>query len=277
MRPTFLSIICILDLQNGGEKMYVYLDLVVILNFAVDLLIVLGTNRLTGYPLNIKRSALSAAVGGIYAGICILPGLYFLGTTVWRVISLILIASVAFGWSISGLRRGIIFSFISMALGGIAMVIGNGGITGIILSATLTFGMCILGFGRKIGGKEYVPVDMCIDSKLIRLTALKDTGNALKEPLSGENVLVVGPEIARDYLGLSSGDLLDPVGTFERIKDPRMRLIPFNTVGQSTGMLLAIRFDEVRIGGIKSGQVVAFSPNSFGVNSEFQALTGGIT
>lgn len=257
--------------------MLIYLDIVILLNFVVDLLIILGTNRLTGYPLRTARSALSAAVGSIYAGMCMLPEFRFLAGTIWRIVSLVLMSSIAFGWNRSTIRRGIVFSLISMALGGFAMAIGNGGIIGILISAAAIYLMCSFGFGKRIGAAEHVPVDLHLEGNHTHLTALKDTGNTLTDPITGQSVLVVGPEIAWDILGLSQSELSDPISTFEKRKNSRLRLIPFRTVGQATGMLLAVRFDEVRISGEKTGQVVAFSPNSFGTGSAYQALTGGIT
>ena len=59
--------------------MAVYLDLVVLLNFLVDALLLMGANRLTGHPPGWKRVALAAAIGGVYAGVCMLPECRFLG------------------------------------------------------------------------------------------------------------------------------------------------------------------------------------------------------
>ena len=61
--------------------MTVYLDLVVILNFGVDFLLLIGTNRLCGYPMKPGKAAFAAALGGLYAGCCVLPGFSFLGNT----------------------------------------------------------------------------------------------------------------------------------------------------------------------------------------------------
>ena len=46
----------------GGDALKIYLDLVVILNFLVDFLLLLGTNRLSGFPASPLRAAASAAL-----------------------------------------------------------------------------------------------------------------------------------------------------------------------------------------------------------------------
>ena len=101
--------------------MAVYLDLVVILNFLVDFLLLIGTNRLCGYPMKPARAAISALLGGVYAGACMLPGFRFLGNTLWRLVSLGIMSITAFGWNGGTARRSVLFIFLSMALGGIAL------------------------------------------------------------------------------------------------------------------------------------------------------------
>ena len=54
--------------------MTVYLDLVMVLNFLVDFLLLLGTNRLSGFPPGIWRCGAGALVGAVYSGACLLPG-----------------------------------------------------------------------------------------------------------------------------------------------------------------------------------------------------------
>ena len=61
--------------------MAVYLDLVMLLNFLVDYLLLLGTNRLSGSPMTPGRCALAAVLGSVYAGACLLPGFRFLGNS----------------------------------------------------------------------------------------------------------------------------------------------------------------------------------------------------
>ena len=77
--------------------MAVYLDLVMLLNFLVDYLLLLGTNRLSGSPMTPGRCALAAVLGSVYAGACLLPGFRFLGNFLWRCVSLGLMAVLAFG------------------------------------------------------------------------------------------------------------------------------------------------------------------------------------
>ena len=96
--------------------MAVYLDLVMLLNFLVDYLLLLGTNRLSGSPMTPGRCALAAVLGSVYAGACLLPGFRFLGNFLWRCVSLGLMAVLAFGWSREAGKKGGPFLLLSLWL-----------------------------------------------------------------------------------------------------------------------------------------------------------------
>lgn len=255
--------------------MKVYVDLVALINFLVDFLLLLGTNRLCGYPWGVGRAVLAAIVGGIYGGVCLIPELYFLGNTLWRVVSLALISWIAFGFSKSALRRGVVFVLLSMALGGIALGLGTGGFWALLAAAGGVSVMCTVGFREKIGSVSYVPVELSYSGKHLHLTALCDTGNTLKDPVTGRSVLVVDGETAQQLTGLTRQQLCDPVAAISGASMPGLRLIPYRSVGQSGGLLLALRLQNVRIGQWRGSSLVAFSPDGLSSEGAYQALTGG--
>lgn len=254
--------------------MAVYLDLVMLLNFLVDLLLLLGTNRLAGHPPGGKRAAFAAVLGGVYAGACMLPGFSFLAGTLWRIVSLALMAVLAFGWDQSALRRGVLFVFLSMALGGVAVVLGSGGFWSLVLAAGLVCLLCLLGFRGRAGGHEYVPISITQGEKTVNLTALVDTGNTLRDPVSGRPVLVVDARVASKLVDLSDEQLSHPIETLAQGLFPGLRLIPYCAVGKPAGMLLGLSVDELKIDGKVSDSLVAFAPQRIG--NGYQALAGGV-
>ena len=255
--------------------MTVYVDVVALINFLVDFLLLLGTNRLCGYPPGWGRAALAAGAGGIYGGLCLLPGFHFLGNTLWRIVSLTGISLVALGFSKSALRRGVVFSLLSMALGGIALGIGGGGFWALVASAAAISIMCMVGFREKIGSVTYVTVELSYEGKRMKLTALQDTGNALRDPVTGRAVLVVGADVARELTGLTYQQLRSPINTITQAPLPGLRLIPYHTVGQPAGLLLALRLQNVKIGNWTGSSLVAFAPDGLSREGAYQALTGG--
>lgn len=254
--------------KEGGSVLTVWLDLVIALNFTVDYLLLLGTNRLAGFPAGYGRAAWSAGLGAVYSGVCLLPGFYFLGNTLWRLVSLILMAALAFGWNRSAWSRTGVFILLSMALGGIALGLGKSTIPMLVAAAVGVWLLCRVGFGGRVG-REFLPVQITVNEHRVELTALRDTGNSLRDPVTGEPVLVVGPHAAKILLDLEPGQLREPLEVMT--KNPGFRLIPYRAVGQPAGMLLAMKTETI-VDGKPGRRVVAFAPEEIGRGEVYDAL-----
>ena len=247
-----------------------------LLNFLVDFLLVLGTNRLTGYPVGAARAAAASVLGSIYAAVCLLPGFRFLGDALWRMVFLGLMAVLAFGWNLSALRRGAVFSLLSMALGGIAGGVRVRHFPAICLCALLLWLLCRVGFGGQLGSREYIPVELNWQGKRLRILALRDTGNTLRDPITGEAVLVCGADVGEELLHLPRSAFANPGRTMESGALPGLRLIPFRTVGQPAGLMLALRLKDVKIGEKTVNPLVAFAPQEIAKGEAYRMLTGGM-
>ena len=246
------------------------------LNFMVDYLLLLGTNRFTGFPASPWRCALAALLGAVYSGACFLQGFRFLGNILWRTVFLGLMGAVAFGCSRSAVKRCGVFVLLSMAMGGIAISMGRGDFASLILCAVLCLLLCVLCVGGKIGQQQYVPLQLSYGGQSVSIVALRDTGNTLQDPVTGEQVLVISGEIAEKLLGLTMEQLRHPLETLAVTPVPGLRLVPYHTVGRENGLLLAKRFDRVKIGSQTRNVLVAFSPEGLGRGDMYQALTGGV-
>lgn len=256
--------------------MQIYVDLVMVLNFLVDFLLLLGTNRLSGFPPGVKRALPAALLGGLYGGACLIPGFGFLGNLLWRLVVLALMACIAFGVDRSALRRGLVFILLSFALCGAALGLGQKGFATLVLSAAGIALLCTYGLQGRVHSREYIPIELYHDDRKWKLTALRDTGNTLRDPLTGERVLVAGADIGQKILGLAPEQLSHPVETMATGIVPGLRLIPYRAVGQPGAMLLAIRCGEVRIGKWKGSALVAFAPEPLSKGTEYQMLVGGV-
>ena len=253
--------------------MGIYLDLVVILNFLVDFLLLMGTNRLAGYPCGVKKCLLSAGLGGVYAGACMLPWFHFLGNGLWPVVVLVLIGGLAYGWNRGGVQRGAIFLLLSMAMGGVATGFHTKSFWTLVGAGIGVWMLCRMGF--RSGQKEYVPIELAWNGRKMSLVALRDTGNNLRDPITGEQVLVAGADVAEKLLGLSSHQLSHPVETMALGIVPGIRLIPYHAVGQPGGLLVAVRFHGAKIGNTYLDPLVAFAPDVLARGEVYQMLTGG--
>lgn len=255
--------------------MQVYLDAVFLLNGIVDLLLILGTNRLTGFPPNFKRAVPGAVLGGIYGSLCLIPGLHFLGSILWRIVFLGLIGMISFGLDRTLLRRGAIFLLLSMALGGIAAGAGARDFLAVCLCAGLVGVLCTVGFGGGQIGRSYVPVELNWKGRTVKLLALEDTGNILRDPLTGEQVLVCGADVGAELLDLPESSFSNPVTLLTDGIIPGLRLIPYHSVGQPCALMAVLRLKNVRIGPVTQDPLVAFAPHRIGSGEEFRMLTGG--
>ena len=254
----------------------IYLDLAVALNTLVDFLLLMGTNTLAGFPTHWRRCLGGAVLGGIYAGVCLLPPVRFLGSMGWRIVFLGLMASVAFGWNRGSGKRIGIFLLLSMALGGIAVSLHRIRLPGLILSSLGLWLLCRICFGSGVGEQSYVDVTIRYGDAKVDVLALRDTGNTLRDPVTGEPVLVLSADAACTLTGLTRQQLASPLETLAEGKIPGLRLIPYRAVGQGNGMLLALAFEDVTIGKKRGKALVAFDPGGLGSQTMYQALTGGV-
>ena len=274
MRPTSLSRGAILE-RKEVDVLTVYLDLVMLLNFLVDFLLLLGTNRLSGFPAAPGRCALAAVFGSIYAGCCLLPGFRFLGNFLWRCVSLCLMALLAFGFRRNAVKRGGVFLLLSLSLGGMALCFAKQNFAALTLGAAGVWLLCRVSFGDGPVGREYVPVTLTFQGKTISFTALRDTGNTLRDPITGEPVLVVSGEVGEALTGLTQRQLSSPLETMAARPLPGLRLIPYHAVGNSGGLLLAMRFPGAIVGKKEQTVLAAFAAEGLSNTGMYQALTGG--
>jgi stage II sporulation protein GA (sporulation sigma-E factor processing peptidase) len=182
---------------------------------------------------------------------------------------------MAFGWNTGTLKRGGIFLLLSMAMGGIALSVGRGNVVSLVLCGGLCFLLSTVSFGGQVGGREYVPLKISYEGRDASLIALKDTGNSLRDPVTGEQVLIISADVASRLTGLTQTQLQNPMDTLMVPPMAGLRLIPYRSVGNAGGFLLAKRFADVTIGEKKQSALVAFASEGLGKGEIYQALTGG--
>ena len=233
--------------------------LTVALNFTVNYLLIFGCGGLCRCAPGLGRALLGAGVGAVHAALCLIPGFSFFGHVIWRLLSIPLMGLVAFG----GLRQCAMLGVLCLGVDG---VLSDTGIRGTLIGLVAVLILWV--FWRK-GNQQLVPVELKYGEKQLKLKALRDTGNCLRDPLTGRSVMVIGADAARELTGLTAEQLRKPLQTLGTI--PGLRLIPYKAVG-SSGFLLALKLPKVRIGNWKGGYTVAFSPEGL---EGLDALIGG--
>ena len=87
-------------------------------------------------------------------------------------------------------------------------------------------------------------VEIEMEGRICRLQAMVDSGNCLREPITGRPVILIDEKGRREC-------------GFCAEKEPRrLTLIPYEAVGVKKGLLQGVRLDGVRFGGREIGSVV---------------------
>lgn len=256
---------------KGRNAVGYLLQLSMVLHFLVEFLLLTGTNRLCGFPPNWKRCGFAAAVSAACAAVCAQ-----LDRSFWYYLCLALTAAAAFGFGKSGLRRSMVFLLLTLALTGATAGIGKSNPMALFAAGVLIWLLVSLGVPGGVGRRCFVPVRLSHKGKTVQMLALRDTGNTLRDPVSGEPVLVVGDAPAAALTGLTRAQLAAPVETVASAVLPGLRLLPFRAVGKQRGLLLALRLDSVHIDGRPAATLVAFAPEGLDNDGIYQALAGGM-
>ena len=182
----------------------VYVDSVFVLNALMDYLLVLCAARLAGIPLRRRRYLLAGLLGGAYAVAVFLPGLGFLSATPVKLAAGILLALAAYGGEAKLLRLTLLLFAVSCAMAGCVLALGlvaGGGVpmvngvfytdvdAKVLLTAAAAAYLVLTVVFRAAAGKgvrgELVRAQVCLAGRTTAFTAFCDTGNALRDPVSG--------------------------------------------------------------------------------------------
>lgn len=247
-----------------------YMLLAVIIRFFVDFMLLYAAKRLFSPCSGFSRPLLGACLSAFCAAACLLPRLSFLQGNVWYGISMLLCCFVAFGFERTALSSAAVYCLLRLSLDGLAA--GKGQASQLLLGGLLC-GLSLLGFGGRRLVRRYIPVELRYQEKVLHLQALWDTGHDLCDPITGKNVLIVGSDVANILTGLKPEQLRQPVDAIGTV--PGLRLIPYQTVGNTGQMMLAMVIPNTKIGRKKDSYLVAFAPQVLDEGGKFQALIGG--
>lgn len=166
------------------------------------------------------------------------------------------------------LRAGAVYFLLRVAMSGL---VGENGRLEHIFWAIVLWSVWL--YSVHTSRRKIVPIELRLGAHTAKIKGLIDTGNSLVDPITGKQVLVIGADVVCKLTGLTRQQLIRPVENIGAI--PGLRLIPYKTVGQSGGLLLAIQIPESRIGNWRGSTLVAFAPQVLDESGKYQALIGG--
>ena len=258
----------------------IYVDSLFALSLVTDYLLCLVSARVCGLVLRRGRYFLAAVFGAVYAVAVFLPGLGFLALPVIELGAALVMGLIAFGGEVRLLRCVGVFLAVSASFGGA------------VWSIALRQGAqspprpwpllaCFLGcYGalsliarsrRSRAERRLVHAELRLGAASAAFPALVDTGNCLRDPLTGSAVLVASPR-ALEALFPGCGRLLSIADPVELVaaadREPalkgRLRLVSCSTVG-GRGLLPVFRPDSVTVDGqARTDLLAAISPAAAG-------------
>ena len=254
---------------SGGMQMELYMITVGVLRVIVSFLLLLAASSLCCIEVKLLRLICASVTGGIYAVYCMFPDLYFPGNVVVYYLVLLLMGAIAFGKHSTALWATCVLVIENFLIDVLLRDAGSRLKVFFIILAIIVLLYLLYNRNRK----AFVPVVLNHKGKSVSFMALRDTGNTLKDPVTGKPVLIVGADIAKQLLGIDKEQLKKPIDYIHAI--PGLRLIPYRTIGQNGGLMLAIKLQNVRVGHRKGSEIIAFAPENIGQKGYYQALTGG--
>lgn len=260
--------------------MTIYLDVVLLENLCMNYIILFATAYILKLKVKQWRLILSSLLGGVYAVVSYLEILPLYSNFAVKILLSIGMVYLAFGAnSIKTLAKQLVLFYLtSFVFGGCAfallyfvrpqdILMQNGVYIGTyplkiaLLGGLVGFIITYIAF--RIVKTKFKKKDMIyniiikIEQKQINLKAMLDTGNLLKEPITGMPVIVVEKQelysiIPANLLNhiqqLIGGEASNIVNQIEEKNYlTKFRVIPFSSIGKQNGLMLGIKADEVII------------------------------
>ena len=258
----------------------IYIEYLLIENFIINFIILYVVGRITRTKIYKLRLFISAIIGTIYTLIVYYPSMEFMGKFLIKFFISILMVILAYNPEnlsqfIKQFSGFYLVSFMfAGAIMGIFYILNNNYylinfsfsnfrelsrylIIGIILATILLFSIFKY-YQKRLSRENYLTsIAIGLKDKEVNFIALIDTGNSLKEPITQKPVIIaeylalekILPESIRDmYLANKELDLNIIAKVMEEIGDDiKLRLIPFKSIGNDSGILMGFKPDTIKI------------------------------
>lgn len=260
----------------------IYLDQVFLGNLVMNYAILWAAAKLCRIPAGRIRLAAGAALGASYALAIFIPEFVFLLSVWFKAAASVIITAVAFAplppkkflaclgafylasFALGGLTLGMIFFIHSgnfASFNGIGTVIVEHFWPGVILGLAAFWaagrGVATLFKRGVFDGLFKMELVLKFRGEQVRVEALLDTGNQLRDPLTGRPVIVVEydvlkpllpPEVLECFVGTAEPDVWRVLGSLSQSPwAPRFSAVPFQSLGRGRGLMVGFRPDEVLV------------------------------
>lgn len=290
--------------SGWGEAVpYVYADVFLALNLLADAAVLYAAGRLAGVRVHGGRVLGSAAAGALYSFGYLFPELSSLYSPPAKLAASLALLALAYAplplpaflrlaawlYAVSACAAGLTAALAWMGADSMAAAWASGLPhvpwwlpAGVLASLVWVMGRLRERVRAPLMGPWHVPVVVAVGPRRVECTGLVDTGNLLRDPVSGRPVLVaelgaVLPLIPAGERGLYGAGSAPAGGAGGGEWARRFRLVPFGAVGNRRGLLPAFRADTVTVGAggerrVWRGITVAVTAERLGGDGGYQAL-----
>lgn len=259
--------------------MTIYLDVILLENLCMNYIILFATGLINRVKIKVWKLFVASLIGGVYSILSFAPVLEIYTNFLFKIILSVVMVYIAFHpQNVKQLfKELIIFYLVSFAFGGCAFALlyfirpqdiltRNGVLTGTypikiaLLGGIVGFVIVNIAF-KLIKGKlskkdMFCNISIFINGKEKQIKAFIDTGNLLKDPISGIPVIVVEvselEEMIPKEIVENLNEILQGKDTKVLTEIPedyklKFRIIPFSSLGKQNGLLLGFIADKVII------------------------------
>ena len=291
--------------------MTIYIDIIIVENLIMNYIILYATGLISKSEISYLKIFLASLIGAVYAIMEYISKLSIYSNIFVKIILSVIIVFIAFyPRNLKKLGKQIILFYLTtFTFGGVAtyliyvlkpqnIIIKNGMYVGTYILKVIFIG-AILGtiilitafkFAKsKITKKDMLcKVRIKLNGKEILLNTMVDTGNMLKEPLTGNPVVVVEKTSLYDLMPKEILNNTESIlgGDFEKIPEnikneyiSRLKIIPFSSLGKQNGMLMGIKPEELEVINEqteekKDNAIIGIYNKSLTKRGEYNALIG---
>lgn len=290
--------------------MTIYLDVVLLENLIMNGIIVYVTAIITKTKIKHIRILLASLIGAIYSILSYVSKFPIFSNIFVKILLSIIMVYIAYDpkeIKILG-KELLLFYLTSFLFGGVAfamiyiikpqeilmkdgLFLGTYPLKTVFLGAIIASIILITGFKvvkSKISKKDmYCKITINLEGKEKDINVMIDTGNLLKEPISGMPVIVVEhtqlydiipKEILNNLEKILGGDLNNIPEEIKNKYLTKLKVIPYSSLGKQNGMLLGIKAEKVVIHKeqeiVKKDIIIGIYNKSLTKRGEYNGLIG---
>lgn len=290
--------------------MTIYIDIIIIENLIMNYIILYATGLISKNRIYYLRIFLASSIGAIYAVSQYISNLAIYSNILIKLILSIIMVLIAFNPQDMKkmCKQLVLFYLTTFTFGGVAtyliyvlkpenIIIKNGMFVGTYVLKVIFIGAIvgsiILIISFKISKNKITKKDMIcqvrikLNQKEKTLNAIVDTGNMLKEPITGNPVVVVEKSALYDLMPKEILNNTEHIlgGDFEKIPEnikneyiPKLKIIPFSSLGKQNGMLVGIKPEKLEVINeeteVKDNAIIGIYNKSLTKRGEYNALIG---